>query len=262
MSFPAPQWIVRRWQYRSLMRNLIAKDFQVRYQGSVLGFLWTLLTPLAMIIVYLVAFKYILRVEVPNFGLYLITGILPWTFFATAVMSSNDSIMSNASLLKNIDFPRETLPISNVLFHFFHLLLAYLVFFPVIVFLDAPLNWTLLAFPLVLAIHLALVMGLALFLSSCTVFFADIRQIVDLTIMMLFWLTPIVYQLSLAPDALQTVLRFTPMSSLIQGYHDILYAGVWPGADTWIIGPAWAVGALVVGTLTFRALQPRFAEAL
>jgi lipopolysaccharide transport system permease protein len=254
--------LTRRWQYRNLVRNLIAKDFRVRYQGSILGFLWTLVTPLVMILIYLVAFKYILRVQVPNFGLFLITGILPWTFFSTAVMTSTDSITSNANLLKNIYFPRETLPLSTVLFHFSHLLLAYTVFFPVIIFLHAPLSWALLAFPLLLAMNLVLVLGFALLFSASTVFFVDIRQITDLSLMALFWLTPIVYELGTVPEGLRGWLLYFPMTSIVRGYQDILYSGVWPSMQTWTIGPAWALGMFVIGYTTFRALQPRFAESL
>lgn len=255
-------WHERAWKYRHLLRNLIAKDFKVRYQGSFLGFLWTLVAPLVLILIYIIAFQYILRIQIPNFALFLLSGILPWTFFSAAVIASTDSLTSNASLIKNIAFPRETLPIATVLFQFSHLLLAFVVFFPAVVFLDAPFSPALIALPFVLFINLVIALGLALLVSACTVFFIDIRQIVDLGMMALFWLTPIIYDISMIPHRLQVVLFFGPMTSVVNGYQDILYWGQWPSPDTWIVGSAWAVGASVVGALCFRWLNPKLAEAL
>src|SRR5229473_7645826 len=122
------------WQYRELLRNLVLKDLRLKYRNSVLGFFWSLLTPLAMMGVYSIAFKYILRIQIENFTLFLFTGILPWTFFSATAVGATFTLVSNASLVKQIRFPLEILVLATVFFNLVQFLLALAVFFPVLVF--------------------------------------------------------------------------------------------------------------------------------
>lgn len=250
------------WKYRELLRNLVRKDLKVRYQGSALGFAWSLITPLVMIVIFWIALKFILRIQLQNFTLFLVAGLLPWNFFSAAAMTSTDAISSNSNLVKKIYFPREILPVSTVLFNFIHFLLGLLVFVPAMIFLDAPFGLQFLALPLVLALHLTFAVGIAFFLSSSTVFLHDIRHITDLGLMALFWLTPIVYDISMVPDAYVHVYRLLPATPFIVAYHDIIYWGLWPARGTWILIAAWTAVALAVGWTVFRRLQSRFAEEL
>ncbi len=125
------------WAYRELLKNLILKDLKIRYGGSLLGLAWSLLHPLAMIVVYSVALKFILRIRLENYTLFLITGILPWIFFSCSVSASTGSIISDANLVKKIRFPREILPLATVLFNLVQFVMALVVFFPALIFLQA-----------------------------------------------------------------------------------------------------------------------------
>ncbi len=252
----------RIWHYRELLKNLIAKDLKLKYRGSILGFLWSLVNPLVMIIVYSIAFTYILKVRVQNFTLFLMSGILPWTFFSSAVMASTLAVIANGNLIKKIHFPRELLPIASVLFNLAQFLLALLVFFPALIFLGARLTAPLVAYPLVLLLHVTFTLGIAFVLSAVTVFFQDVKHLTEVGLMMLFWMTPIIYDLSLVPESAQTYFKLNPLTAYVTAYQDIVYWGRWPTIQTWALGVLWAVIALGLGWLVFLRYQPSFAEEL
>ncbi len=252
----------RIWHYSELLKNLIAKDLKLKYRGSILGFLWSLVNPLVTIIVYSLAFTYILKVQVQNFTLFLMSGILPWTFFSGAVMASTLAVTANGNLIKKIHFPRELLPISTVLFNLAQFLLALLVFFPALIFLGARLTMVLVAYPLILLLHVAFTLGLAFVLSAVTVFFQDVKHLTEVGLMMLFWMTPIIYDLSMIPGQAQVYFKLNPLTAYITAYQDIVYWGRWPTTQTWALAALWAVIALGLGWLVFLRYQPSFAEEL
>ncbi len=250
------------FQYRELLKNLVIKDLKVKYRNSILGFLWSLLNPLMMIVVYSVALKYILRVQVENFPLFLIVGILPWNLFSGATMAATEAVLANANLIKKISFPREILPIATVLFHFAQFLLALLVFFPALIFLGAPWTPAITAYPLVLLLQVVFTFGVALFLSAITVSYRDVKYLTEVALMILFWMTPIIYHLSMVPESVRWLFQLNPMAAYITAYHDMLYWGRWPSVQMLLLGSLWAGLALLVGSWVFRRRQRFFAEDL
>jgi lipopolysaccharide transport system permease protein len=249
-------------QYRELLKNLVIKDLKVKYRNSFLGFLWSLLNPLMMIIVYSVALKYILRVQVENFPLFLIIGILPWNLFSGTAMAATEAIISNANLIKKICFPREILPIAAVLFHLAQFVLALVVFFPALFFLGAPWTPAIVAYPLVLSLQEVFTLGVALFLSAVTVSYRDVKYLTEVALMMLFWMTPVIYHLSMVPERVRWLFELNPMTAYITAYHDMLYWGRWPSAQMLLLGGIWAGLALGLGSWVFRRRQRFFAEDL
>lgn len=250
------------WAYRELLKNLILKDLKIRYGGSLLGFAWSLLHPLAMIVVYSVALKFILRIQLEKYTLFLITGILPWIFFSSSVNASTSAIISDANLVKKIRFPREILPLATVQFNLVQFLMALVVFFPALIFLQAELGWTLLAYPAVLALHVGFTLGVALLLSAVTVFYQDIKHLTEVGLMILFWLTPILYHLSMVPERVRWVFKLNPLAVYITAYQDIIYWGRWPTWDVWVVGVLWVAASVALGSWVFRRYDPRFAEEL
>ncbi len=250
------------WQYRELLKNLVLKDLKLKYGGSWLGFVWSLLNPLILIVVYSIAFKYILRIQLENFTLFLITGILPWIFFSTAVMASTTAILSNGNLVKKIHFPREILPLSTVLFNLIQFLFALIVFFPALIFLGAPLRGAVAAYPLVLLLHFAFTVGIALLLSAVTVFYQDVRHLTEVGLLALFWVTPIIYHLSMVPERVRWLFQLNPLTAYISAYQDVIYWGRWPAGETWGLALLWAGLSLALGSWVFRRYHPSFAEEL
>ncbi|MEM4402526.1 MAG: ABC transporter permease [Candidatus Caldarchaeum sp.] len=250
------------FQYRELLKNLVIKDLKVKYRNSFLGFLWSLLNPLMMIIVYSIAMKYIMRVQIEHYTLFIISGILPWNLFSGATIASTEAIIGNANLIKKIAFPREILPIATVLFHFAQFLLALLVFFPALAFLGAPWTPAIVAYPLVLLLQIVFTLGAAFFLSAMTVSYRDVKYLTEVTLMILFWMTPVIYHLSMVPEPVRWLFELNPMTAYITAYHDILYWGRWPDAQMLLLGSLWALVALGIGSWIFRRRQRFFAEDL
>src|SRR6202171_1658598 len=193
--------VVSLYGYRELLKNLVLKDLKLKYRGSVFGFLWSLVNPLIMIVVYAVAFTFILRVRNKGFVFYLMLGQLSWTFFASAAAMSTGAIVDNAGLLKSVLFPRAILPIGTVLFNLAQYLLTVSVFLPaMMLWYQVPLSARMLLFPVFLTLQVVFTIGIALILATATAFFRDVRHLLAVGLAVLFWATPILYELRQVPE--------------------------------------------------------------
>jgi ABC-2 type transport system permease protein len=248
-------------RYRTLVRKLVFKDLKLKYRGSVLGFLWSLVNPLIMIGVYFGAFRYILHNNTPGFVFLVMLGILAWTFFSTAAMMSTGAIADNGPLLKSVFFPRAILPIATVLFNFAQYLLMAVVFLPLmlILFRIAPAP-PMLAYPIFLALQVVFTIGLALILATGTTFFRDVRHLLEVALAVLFWTTPIVYELDQAPARLRPFILASPLSSYVVAYKDVFFYRRWPEPLVWTFAIAYAIIAFAVGAALLLKFEDRFAE--
>jgi len=251
------------YSYRELLKNLVLKDLKLKYRGSAFGFLWSLANPLLMIVVYTVAFTYILRIRGEGFVFYLMLGQLGWTFFAGSAAMSTGAIVDNAGLLKSVAFPRAILPISTVLFNLAQYLLTLSVFLPALMFwYKVPLAAPMLLFPAVLALQALFTIGIALILSTLTAFFRDVRHLLDVALAMLFWTTPIMYQLQDVPERLRLLILLSPASSFVVAYQKLFFYREWPDASLWVVAATYAVGAFIVGAALMLVFEDRFTEQL
>jgi len=250
--------------YRHLLRNLVSKDLKLKYRGSVFGFLWSLANPLLMIVVYTIAFTYILQIRSEGFVFYLMLGILAWTFFAGSLSAATGSIADNGGLVKSVFFPRAILPLATVLFNLSQYLLTIVVFLPfMLLYYGIAPAAPMLLFPVFLLLQLVFTVGLALLLATATAFFRDVKHLVEVGLAALFWLTPIVYHLDdiarRSPEA-ASLLIFSPMAPYITAYHDIFFDRVWPDPLTWTLAIGYAAAALVIGLLVIVRHDEQFAE--
>jgi lipopolysaccharide transport system permease protein len=251
------------FSYRELLRNLVLKDLKLKYRGSVLGFVWSLANPLALIGVYTLAFNYILRVGQPRFPFFVLLGVLAWSFFANAATMSTTAIVEAGSLVKAVRFPRAILPIATVLFNLSQYLLSVLVLLPLMFLLyRVPPSGPMLLFPVFLALQVACTIGIALILSMATAAFRDVRHFVEIALWLLFWTTPIVYSLGQVPAEARPFIMASPMSPFILAYQRIFYDGGWPDLSTWILAVSYGLGAFVLGALWFRSREDRLGEQL
>lgn len=248
-------------RYRTLLRKLVLKDLKLKYRGSVLGFLWSLVNPLIMIAVYYTAFTYILHNTTPGFVFLVMLGILAWTFFSTSAMMATGAIADNGSLLKSVFFPRAILPTATVLFNFAQYLLMAVVLLPVmlILFRIAPAP-PMLAYPIFLALQVIFTIGLAFILATGTAFFRDIRHLLEVALSVLFWTTPIVYELGQAPARLRPFILASPLSSYIVAYKDIFFYRRWPEPAVWMFAIAYAIIVFAIGAALLLKFEDRFAE--
>jgi lipopolysaccharide transport system permease protein len=255
--------LVSLYRYRSLLKALVLKDLKLKYRGSVFGFLWSLANPLLMIVVYTLAFTFILGIRSEMFVFYLMLGQLAWTFFASSTMMSTASIVDNTGLLRTVVFPRAIMPIATVLFNFAQYLLTIAVFLPIMfAWYRIPLAEPMILFPAVLVLHLAFTIGIALILATVTVFFRDVRHLVEVALAVLFWMTPILYQLDRVPERLRLLILLSPLSPFVVAYQKLFFFREWPEATLWLVAITYAVGAFVVGMALVLAFEDSFTEQL
>ncbi|MFH1447692.1 MAG: ABC transporter permease, partial [Candidatus Micrarchaeota archaeon] len=202
------------WEYRELILTLVKTNLKLRYRNSALGFLWSLIGPLAMFAVLIFVFMNIFRFQIPNYPAYLLTGIITWRFFASTA-GSLKSIVSNANLLKKVYFPRHILVFSFCLFSLITSLLEFAVLVVVVAFLGAPIGPWLLLLPFLLALQFIFIYGVSLALSSIYVYFRDIENIWTIILQVGFYATPIIYPATILPEQYRIILHANPMSHFV-----------------------------------------------
>ena len=246
------------WAYRGFILGSVKREFQSKYRNSLLGAAWTVLNPLAMIVVYTLIFTEIMKAKLPGvdstfaYSIYLCAGMLTWGLFADIVGRGQNVFLDNANLLKKLSFPRLCLPVvvvANAGLNFaiiFGLFLAFLVLsgnFP---------GWPFVALFPVLAVLVVFAIGLGITLGVLNVFFRDVGQFFGIFLSFWFWLTPIIYPVTVLPEELRAYMDFNPMYPLMSAFQVILVKGEWPD---WV--SLWPVVVLalilcVVGFGLFR----------
>ena len=272
---PATLNVLREtWAYRDLLRNLVVRDLKTRYKRSVLGFAWSFLNPLFMVMIFTVVFTVIARAQnVPNYPLFALCGLLAWNFLAGSVSGAARSIVGNAHLIDKVYFPRELLPISVVFSNLINFILSLIVFFVLLLLFRVPLSWWVLSLPIIIAVQFVLVVGLALIVAALNVFYRDVEHVLDVGLLAWFFLTPIFWELELLPNKLPLPwgdggidiwlleYRLNPMASLVTDYRYILlydYGIIRHTVVPLVIG----LVCLVVGWYFFRRNAHRFAEEI
>jgi ABC-2 type transport system permease protein len=255
--------LVDIFRYRALIKNMVMRDLRLKYRDAFLGFVWSLMLPLFTILVYYFAFDIILRIGFSNYAVFLVVGLLSWNFFAASVMSSATVIVDNSGLMRKIAFPWQILPVSCVLYHLIQLVFALVVFFPVILLLShfRP-AWEILYFPLLLSMHVLFTIGVALAVSVIATIWRDIRHVTEMTLPLLFWLTPILYPFEKAPVPVQMFFQVNPLAAYAIAYQDIVYRGQMPTTVVSWTMVAWAVVSPLIGYAVFRRYYTRLAEEL
>ena len=253
--------LARTWE---LLLLLTARDVKLRYQGTVLGLLWTLAKPLFLAMVLYFALNRVLGITVADapYHLFLLSALFPWGWFQSSIQFSAPSFANNAALLKKVYFPRFVLPLSVVTNQLVHFVLSIPILMLLLVISGRhPGPEWLLGVPLLIAIQLLLLAGAVLVVASFDVFLRDLEHLVEVLLNLWFYLTPILYPLSRVPHSVKPFLLINPMTSLIEAWRDLFLKNQLPSADIW---PALVFTAvtLVAGALVFKTLEDRFEDAL
>ncbi len=252
----------RWWRFRELILNLTKVNLTLKYRGSALGFFWSLLNPILMLAIYSMAFRYIMRIQLESYPFFLILGLLPWNFLSMTLISSTTSVVNNAGLLKKASFPREVFPLSTAAFVFIQFMLGVLAIGPFCLIWKSDFAWfDTLFFAVVISLFVFTV-GLALLLSSLTVIYRDMQHFTEVSILALFWLSPVVYNYELVPVSFRWLFLLNPITFYMNSFHDLIYWNRMPDALTWAGIAIWPLATLSLGAAVFRRLDPRFAEVL
>ncbi len=250
------------YAYREMIFSLVRKDLRTRYKGSVLGFLWTFINPLLQLIVNSVVFSVIMRVQMDKYYIYMFVGLLPWIFFCNCLQAGTTSVVSGQDLIKKIYFPRLVLPIATVSAAFMNMLFSMGVMFGALFVSGKGITAQIIYLPLLLLLLYFLGLGLTFVFSACNVYLRDLEHILGIITMSMFYVTPILYPISMVPDRLLKVLYINPMTPMVLAFQDVLYYQRAPHLDTLVIVIAYVVIALVAGYFIFQRLQRNFVEEL
>jgi lipopolysaccharide transport system permease protein len=253
-------------RYRGLIQTLVARDLKARYRGSVLGFFWSFINPLLLLLIYSFVFTVVLPgvhpPEIEPYALFMFCGILPWTWFSSSLMESSGVLISGGNLIKKVLFPAEVLPIVTVLANMVHFLLGLPILAGFLIYYHRPLDpLELLWFPVIVLVQLLLTVGLALLVSALTVHFRDIKDLLGNLLTLWFFATPIIYPMQVAPSRFKTALNMNPMTHLVISYQEVLFYIGPHGHWKWLLALAVAsIGVFLVGYFVFDRLRDSFAE--
>lgn len=245
-----------------LLMAVTIRDMRVRYQGTLFSFIWWIARPLALGLVLYFALGRVLRLDIPNYSIFLISALFPWFWFAGSVQQTATAFSGNAGLLKKVQFPRAILPLSSVFFNTvqFMLTIPILIVFTLVSGIDPTVNWAI-GVPMLLALQLLLLIGLGMFLASLSVFFKDLSPMLDVIMLLMFYMSAVIYPLDRVPESYRPILRLNPVAPLIDAWRNLFLYGRLPDGGLW---PAVALTAisLVLGIAVFRKLEAHFADAL
>jgi len=258
--------LARLFRYRGLIQSLVARELKARYRGSVLGFFWSFINPLLLLLVYSFVFTFVmpashdLRVE--PYALFMFCGILPWTWFSSSLSESAGVLISGGNLIKKVLFPAEILPIVSVLANMVHFFFGLPILAGFLLYYHRPLNASELAlFPLVVLVQLVLTAGFALILSALTVHFRDIRDILSNLLTFWFFATPIIYPYFLMTGWQARLLKLNPFTHLAITYQEILFFAGPVGHLKWLLVLGLiSVVFFLFGYFVFDRLRDTFAE--
>lgn len=259
--------------YRHLIYSLTMKEVKARYKHSVLGFVWSLLNPLGMMLVFSFVFGFLMRNEqIDKYPLFVLCGLLPWNFFVTTIMTGMQSIVANSGMIKKVYFPREVLPISIVLSSLINFLLGFLILFGALIVFHSQLSPWLWMLPLVMLTQTLFALGLVFFLSTLQVFYRDTAMVMDVAMLAWFFVTPVFYSMDFLPktkvifgitlDVHRWLYFLNPMASIISTYRDLLYYGYRTDLDFFLRTFVTALGVLILGYWFFYRHSGRFGEEL
>jgi ABC-2 type transport system permease protein len=277
--------LVEIWQYRELLVGLVRKELKVKYKNSALGFFWSMLNPALYLVVFYVVFQLVLKNGIPYFAIYLLSGLLVWNLFSTALAAATGAVVGNAAIVKKVSFPREILALAAVgasLVHFF--LQGCVLLLALLGFRYAPSPTFVLLVPVALLALLVLASALGVFLAAANVYARDTQHLLELVLLAWFWMTPIVYQYRLVADRLGEnawLYRLNPVTPIVLTFQRAIYNRTEPvignGQRLAVLpadaGPLWYLGQLlaVIGVSAvllalalrlFGRVEGNFAEEL
>ena len=246
------------YRYRELIWALALKELKIRYKRSVLGFMWALLNPALLMLVMTVVFSSIMRFPIPHYPIFLLSVLLPWTFFTQALSYSVESIVSNGDLIKKVAVPKLVFPTAALVSNLINLLLSLIPLAILVPLLRHPFYWTWVYLPVPMLALAIFTLGASFFFAVANVFYRDVAHILQIILSAWFYLTPIIYPLDLIPAKYHWVFKLNPIIYVINGFRLSVYYGMLPQARSIAASFVCAFISLIVGYSLFRKYQDNF----
>lgn len=250
------------YNYRELLKTNIKKDIRGKYKASVLGVLWSFINPLLSVLVYAIVFPYLLRSTAENYIVYLVSGIIPWTYFQTVLNQCVTCVKSNAGIIKKVYFPRVILPISAFCSGIINFFISCTIILVFCVIWKVGISWLIVFVPLIAVIQGFFALGLGMALGAMDAYFQDLEYIVNFVVQLLFYGSPIVYELSQfsSQSFLATCIRLNPMTTIMNSYRDVFLYHQIPDMSALGIAGLISLVIMVIGYIVFEKLEKGFAE--
>ena len=249
------------WRYRELLRGLIVRNLKVKYQRSMLGFIWTLLNPLLTIAVLTVVFTYFIKIRVPHYWAFVFSGYFVWNFMLQMISTATYVLAEHAPLRRSVAFPSEVLLFAAAASRLveFAIEMAIAVLLLIVIHHEGvPASFVLL--PLLVTLQVLLAIGLAFPVATLSVFYSDVQHAIPILLLMLFYLSPVFYPATMVPASLLPFYYLNPIAGLLTLYHDALYGGHWPSPVLLASMTVASVGLCGLGYALFNRYKRLFAE--
>ncbi len=253
---------VWKGSYAYLLWELIVKDFRIRYRNMSLGVFWSLLNPLVMMGVYTYIFTKIFVNQIPHFSIHVLSGLITFNFFTTALATATSSLVENFAIIKRVPVRREIIPAASILSNLTHLFIQFGLLLVFVLAAGLPITVNYLWLPVVWALMIIFLIGVGLATSACNVFIRDTRYVVESFNLVLFWIVPIIYTFGQVPPEARDLYQYNPVAALILATHVVILEARAPSMV--LIGKLAAVAfvALTAGWLFFHRAERRFYDYL
>jgi ABC-2 type transport system permease protein len=253
----APGPLRQLWSYRELLRNLVERDIKVRYKRSILGFAWMMLNPLITMIVFSVIFREVFQME-EDYPLYVISALLFYNFFSLGSAQGLNSVVSSGGLIRKVAVPKAIFPLASVVANLVNFGLSLVPLAGVMIFTGAPVSPALLVLPVSLLAIFMFTYGVSLLLATANIFYRDVRWFYDSFLLIVFYMTPIIYPPKVVPEQFRFILASNPLSWMLELFRAPIYEGRMPSARDLAAGLAIGLATLVAGWIVFHRYESRF----
>lgn len=250
------------YKFRYTLFDMAHKQFKAKYAASFLGILWAVINPLLIMFAITFVFTVVFRAQVNNFALFVLSGIFPWFFFSNSVMEASGSIVSQRSILRQFNIPREIIPLSSVLSSLFNFFLCWVILYPVFLFVNQRIIYLLPLLFAVILLNLLFVSGLGLIFAVINVFLRDLSHFLEVLLMFWFWVTPIFYSSSMVPNSFQWIFKLNPMFFYVNCYREIVFECSMPQLSSIVAIIFWALLSLFLGLFIFSVSDPKILKRI
>lgn len=248
--------------HKFLLFNLVTRNLKLKYRKSILGIFWTMLGPGLSAIIYFLIFKFVMKVTIPNYLLFLLIGLLPWTFFVTSLNNGLESLVMNQSLLNKIPLPIHSLPLSETATGLINFTLSLPVLLIVALISNATLSVSALLFPYLMLLLFLQAYGYAILLGIYFVYLRDLRHVLVIIIQVWFYITPIIYEEKMIPAELSIIKFLNPVFFIFSGIHDVVVFNRWPPLETLAVATTWTCALFLFSYYLLRKNQNTVVEYL
>ncbi len=251
-------FFIQLFGYREYLKQSVMRDLRKKYKRSALGYLWTMLHPLGMMLVIGTVLSHVMQVPFKDYAIFFLIGLLAWNYFNSTALMSLHSVRANARLFGQIALPKYIFVMSLVVSNFANYLLALVPLFLIMLVAGHQIPWTVLLFPIVVLPLVLVTTGLALILAVANVFFEDTLHLSEVALQALYFLSPVLYSRDRLPPELMKFLVLNPLFFQIESLRDILFFGVVPDGAAFALNTIASLCILALGLLIFRRSEDKF----